>query len=368
MAQGKIKIVYLGRYNNEVSNGPEKFSKQLFNNVVLENDAEFIEYFFKDYKESNIIKRLFGKSIISVRPSVFRFGHITLLFYLLKTRPQIVHILTAERYTITVLLYKFIIGSKIVTTFHCVLKFEIPNNSQKRKELNRYRDYLWEWLALKFSDKTIFLTKSHLALAKKYYKIDRNKISIIPNGVEKEFYNKEKEIKIDGPLKIVFYNGNNDYIDRGLSEILRVLKDLDFQMRLYIIGNKINIKDAGLDIEFVNPMEKKLLRKFLVDKHVLLKSPSFDSFSIFSIECMAAGLIVVLSNKVGSSVYIKDGENGFVYDYNEPERIKDILRNIYYNKYNLYAISIRASQIINILSWENILAKYIKSYVDLLAK
>ena len=163
-----MKIVLLGRYKRSgCLNGPEKFSYQLHENILSTNDVVFIEYFFKDYKESNIIKRLFGKSIISVRPSVFRFGHITLLFYLLKTRPQIVHILTAERYTITVLLYKFIIGSKIVTTFHCVLKFEIPSNSQKRKELNRYRDYLWEWLALKLSDKSIFLTNESYSTCRK---------------------------------------------------------------------------------------------------------------------------------------------------------------------------------------------------------
>ena len=62
----------------------------------------------------------------------------------------------------------------------------------------------------------IFLTNEHLALAEKYYKIDKNKIDIIPPGVEKEFFNKKKTLKINDLLKIVFYNGNNDFIDRGL--------------------------------------------------------------------------------------------------------------------------------------------------------
>ncbi len=366
MSIEKIKIVYLGKYTNEILNGPAKFSLKLFKNILVKNDAVFVEYFFKYYTGSNVIKRLFGKNILSVKPSVFRFGHVRLLFYLIKERPNIIHILSAERYTILVLLYKFIVGSKIVTTFHSVLKFEIPNNSQKKKQLNRYKDYVWERLALKLSDKTIFLAKSHLTLAEKYYKINKNKVIVIPNGVESEFVNKEKKIKIDNLLKVVFYNGNNDFIDRGLEEILKLLRYSNFRMRLYIIGNRINIKDAGIEMEFVNPMKKSELINFLVDKHVLIKSSSFDSFSIFSVECMAAGLIVVLSNNVGSSAFIKHGENGFVYDYKEPGRVKDILSDIYFHKYNLKAISVRAQKIINELGWETISKKYINCYKELL--
>ena len=157
-----------------------------------------------------------------------------------------------------------------------------------------------------------------------------------------------------------------DFIDRGLEEILKLLRYSNFRMRLYIIGNRINIKDAGIEMEFVNPMKKSELINFLVDKHVLIKSSSFDSFSIFSVECMAAGLIVVLSNNVGSSAFIKHGENGFVYDYKEPGRVKDILSDIYFHKYNLKAISVRAQKIINELGWETISKKYINCYKELL--
>ena len=113
-------------------------------------------------------------------------------------------------------------------------------------------------------------------------------------------------------------------------------------------------------------MKKDKLKNFLIDKHVLLKSSYFDTFSIFSIECMAAGLIVVLSNSVGSSAYIKNGNNGFVYDYNKPERIRDILSDIYFQKYNLKAISEKAQEIINELGWESVSKKYINCYQELL--
>ena len=207
---------------------------------------------------------------------------------------------------------------------------------------------------------------SHIALAENYYRIDKGKVDIIPPGVEMEFLNKNKTLKINNLLKVVFYNGNNDFIDRGLDEMLEALKNPDFPMRLYIIGNKINIKDVGIDVEFVSPMKKYGLKNFLADKHILIKSSSFDSFSIFSIECMATGLIVVLSNKVGSAIYIKNGENGFVYDYSEPESVKDIFKDIYFHKYNLEAISKKAQEIVNELGWEIISKKYINCYRELL--
>ena len=362
-----MKIVLVGRITESpYLSGPEKFSRQLHKNILLKNiNVVFIEYFFKKQTGSNIIKRFFGKCKISDVPEVHRLGHLSLLLYLLNKKPDIVHILTAERYTISVFLYKFLYRSKIVTTFHSVLRYEIPNNHRKKDDLNNYRDYLWEWLAVKLSDRMIFLSEQHLELALKYYKfMDKNKIMIIPHAVEIDFSNNNKKLDINDCLRIIFYNGNNDSIDRGLTEIFKILNQIDLPLRVYVIGDVTNIPAYNVSYEFVKIMSKDKLIRFLYDKHILLKSITYDSFSIFSIECMAAGLITITSNMVGSSSFINDGENGFVYDYKKPERVLEILRDIYYKKYDVGKISSNARKIINTLNWENITKRYLDCYKE----
>lgn len=359
-----MKIVLLGRFkNSDYLTGPEKFSYQLHKNLLASSDVVLIDYFFKNAEDSSLLKQFFGKRTISKDPLIYRFGHIPLFLYLIKQKPDIMHILTAERYTILVFIYKFIIRRKIVTTFHSILKYEIPNTLVKKKEFKRYRDYLWEWLAIRYSDKLIFLSEYQKRLATRYYgTIDGGKIKLIPNGVESDFYNNDKKLNINNSLKIVFYNGNNDSIDRGLSEILKVLSQVNLPIQLYIIGDYSNISNYNFEFEIVKPMNKNDLKKFLLDKHILLKSITYDSFPIFSIECMAAGLIVIVSNIVGSSSYIENEKNGFVYDYNNPDKVKEILKDIFYKKYDLNKISSNAGKIINILNWNNIARQYLDTY------
>ncbi|MGA7837078.1 MAG: glycosyltransferase family 4 protein [Ignavibacteriaceae bacterium] len=358
-----MKIVYLGKYvENEIMNGPEKFSRRLFQFASSDYKITFIDYFFKRCKQNNFVESWIGQKKVTSAPEVLRLGLFPLFYYLKKQKPNIIHVLTAERFTILVYLYKVFIRSKIVTTFHSIQKYEIPNNVKKKKEFNRYRDYIWEWLAIKLSDKLIFLSADHLALAEEYYNINKSKVAIIPNGVEKEFVNINRKIKIDNFLKIVFYNGNNDFIDRGLEKILNILNISGLPLKLYIIGRRPVFLDINLDVELCSPMNKNELESFLADKHILLKSTTFDTFPIFAIECMAAGLIVILSSKVGCVKYIINGKNGFVYDYDKPEKINEILKNLYYGKFNLNNISENAKKIINQLGWDRISKMYINCY------
>ncbi len=201
-----MKIVLLGKLKEgTILSGPEKFSKILFQNISSFLETVFIEYYHKSYKGSNFLTRLFGKDINNGNPLILRFGSIRLFFYLIKNKPDIIHILTAERFTIPIYLYKRLLRSKIITSFHSVLRFEIPNNYNRRSHFNRYRDYLWEWLAIRSSDQLVFVSKQHFSLAKRFYKFKENRIAIIPNGVENEFYAPEIVKDFKHPLNIIFY-------------------------------------------------------------------------------------------------------------------------------------------------------------------
>ncbi len=357
------KIFYLGRYpKSNVLTGPEKYTISLFHFVSEYENVEFIEYFFKSYKGSNFFSRLFGKEI-DVTSKITRLGFIRLLFYLLKRKPYVIHVLTAERYIIPVYLLKIIIPWKIVTTFHGVLKYEIPNNRNRMKKINSYRDYLFELCAVRFSDRLIFLSQLHLDLADRYYNFSKNKTIIIPNGIDADFIRDDHKEFNNNLLKFVFYNGINDGIERGINYILDSVQKLEkTNIELFIIGGDSKISNFQCKIEFLGPMKKHELIDFLNDKHFLIKSIIYDSFPILAIETMAAGLIPIVSDKIGISSYIKSGINGFVYSSSDNNALKYLLDEVLSGKYNLNIMSEEAKKIINELNWPAVSEKYLKLY------
>jgi glycosyltransferase involved in cell wall biosynthesis len=362
-----MKIVFLGKLRgNSILTGPEKFSLNLFNALKHDHEVIFIDYFFKNSPNSNFFTRLFDKKIIDETQNRLRLGNITLFLYLLKTRPEIIHILSAERFTIPIYIYKTFLNTKVVTTFHSILRYEIPNDVTRRNKFGRFKDYIWEALAIKFSDALVFLSQQHLNLAKQFYVLNIDKTTIIPQGVELEFYDPDRTLNLTSGINIVFYNGIESSIERGLNHIISSLNKMDSNViKLYVIGKLEKIEDTKFPLEFVTPMNKKELVVFLKDKHILLKSNAYDSFSIFTAECMASGLIVIVSNNIGISCVIKDKLNGFVYDMNDKKEPTLTLHNILEQKYNTKAISENARKIIYELSWEKIKEYYLNLYREL---
>ncbi len=363
----KRKIIFLGRYpESGIIGGPEKYSVGLFNEILKIADANFVEYYFKSYKRSNVISRMLGKEIISLNPPVLRFGSLRLFLYLLKNRCAIIHILSAERFTIPVYIYGVLFKLKIITTFHSVLKYEIPMDRNRKKIFSRYRDYIWEILAIKLSSRLIYLSQVHLNLAKKYYTIDCSKTKIIPIGIYNSFYRKEEKNFSAELLKFVFYNGINDSIERGFEFILNAFKHLHHDnYKLYIIGNDNNIIHSNINMKFIPLMKAADLIGFLEDKHILIKSNSFDSFPIFMLEAMAAGLVPVISSNVGVSSFIRHGKNGFIYPSSDILEFINLLDNILTKKYDLNIISNEAKLIHQELSWENVTDLYKQVYNSL---
>lgn len=362
-----MKIVLLGRlHEGEIPFGPQKVAQQLYSHLLKHNiKVEFIEYFFKIYKNSTWVKRFLGYETSA--DNVKRFGIIRLFIYLLRTQPDIIHIVTLERFILSVFFYKFLLRSKIIVTFHSILKYEIPRRTNKPTNFGKFKDYLLEYFAIKFSDRLIFLSTPHYNLARKFYKFSENKTTVIPNGLEIQEKPKLKDFNFSCGINIVFYNGN-DEIDRGFEQLLLTLEKVNVPVNLYVLGGKKYIAERKtfLKIHYVGMIPHNELSEFLSKMHIVIKSNVIDSFSIFVGECMSLGLIPVLSEKIGISEYIENEVNGFVYKNENIEEVKMILENIYNGQYDIQKISQNAQNIVDELNWGNVSKKYIEVYKSVL--
>lgn len=360
-----MKIVLLGRlHEGEISFGPQKVAQQLYLHLLKNNiNVEFIEYYFKIYKDSTWFNRFFGYEVFA--DNVKRLGIIRLFIYLLRTQPDVIHIITLERFILSVFLYKFLLRSKFIVTFHSILKYELSKRKNKPTNYGKFKDYFLEHLAIKYSDHIVFVSEILSSLALTYYKIEKAKISIIPNGIDRIFSESShiKSIDLSNGLNIVFYNGR-DEIDRGFEQLLLTLEKVNVPVNLYVLEGKKQIAERKtfLEIHYVEMIPHNKLPEFLSKMHIVIKSNVIDSFPIFVGECMSMGLIPVLSNKIGISEYIVNGVNGFVYNSENIEEVKIILENIYNGQYDIQTISQNAENIVDELNWNKVAQKYFEVY------
>jgi glycosyltransferase involved in cell wall biosynthesis len=113
-------------------------------------------------------------------------------------------------------------------------------------------------------------------------------------------------------------------------------------------------------------MSQDGLINFLNSKSFVIKSTTFDSFPSIILECMALGLIPIISDKIGTKDYINNEVNGFIYNSSSTEDLKNLLIKIHDNRFNLNNISSNAKKICEKLSWQNVSREYISAFKSVL--
>ncbi len=366
-----MKLVYLGNYvQDEKLSGPEKVAKRLF----LETHARkiecvFLEYFIKEYSDSNFYSRLFGYKYVSENHSVIRAGIIPCIIFLLKYKSDVIHIVTFKRYIIIILLLKKLFHSKIVSTLHGINRYEFNFARKKQNYWGNLKDRILERLIFKSSDLLIFLSNQQKEVAKRYYKLDGKKVIIFPNGIDPAFKAKKSILRKPDTFKILFYNGYSHEVkgSKLFFEVLSNLRERGFDFEIYLLGDKpLQKVNDDIKIKHVPYYYNNELARFMADKHIYVNTAFYEPFSLFAVEAMAAGLVVVVSSNVGMSRYIEHRKNGFIYDYKGQDQLEEILEAILANKADINLISQNASLIYERLNWKSVANLYINSFNQML--
>jgi glycosyltransferase involved in cell wall biosynthesis len=351
-----MKIALIGRYGEgDILPGPERVARELYKQLKKKNvDVTFIEYFFSGYNDYSFLRKIFGSKVNE--DGILRLGILPLTIKLLREQFDVIHFINSQRFSLAVFFIKPLLKAKFLSTLHGLNKIEAKELRLKRKFLD-----VWvEKITIKKSDLLIFPSAYLIDLFMNYYSL-AGKNEVIHNGISDLFFkNRISFIKKDVYNFIYFHSFN-----KGLDELINhYLKEVNLPLRIFAIGKDITIKSNNRNIEIINvsPMNHFSLIEFLSDKHFIIKSSFIDSFSIISVECMAMGIIPIVSENIGVKEIIDNKINGFIYNSNDKENLLLLLRDIYEGKYNLQKISLNASKTTERLSWENVSEKYIQLY------
>ncbi len=350
-----MKIALIGRYGEgEILNGPERVARELNKELKQKKlNVTFIEYFFSGYSNYSLLRKIFGKNIIE--DNVQRLGALQIVIKLLKEKFDIIHFINSQRFQLIIFFLKPFLKAKIISSFHGFIKDEIKLTGNRRPFL----DFRVENLLVNKSNILIFPSNLLADKFRKNYTILENKIRIIPNGVDEIFKNKKAVNDFKNPYNFVYYNSFNV----GLNELINEIPE-NLNLKLFVIGDRKSTVQKK--IIFVNPMDRNSLIDFLSDKHFVIKSSAFDSFSIFVGECMSLGIIPVVSENTGIKEIIKNKINGFIYDSRKKGSLSDLLNNIFNDKHDLNLISKNSSDIYLTLNWRFITNHYIVTYKSVL--
>lgn len=366
-----MKILFFGRYsNNEILAGPLKVANRIFNNLSEKNSYAFIEYFF-DGRKYGYFKKLFGKEILEYNGKIiFRLGLFRIFFYLFKFRPQLIHIITYERFAAIAFIYRWFTKVKIIYNVHNIVRYE-NENVFNVKGFEKIKDNICETIFVKYSDVLFSLSEKNVLFAEQYYSFNNKNIRVLSNGIDKVFYaaGVDRKANDNNSLSLIFI-GDIERKDKGFKFLKDILEKINIKINLYIISKKTDyellLNNKSIHSQFLNLMSPEKLSFFLKDKDIFISTGNNDSFNISSVEAMAAGAIPILTKETGSSRFIKQGVNGFVFDYGDTDAFVNAINLLNDNRNILNNMMKECPKIFDLLSWENISDLYESNYKNIL--
>ena len=127
--------MFAGRYpEGGVISGPEMTAKSMFEEHCVNNNSVFLQYFF-DGRKYSFFKKLFGRTE-EQDGRIITLGIFRIIPELRRKHPEIIHLITYERFAVIFYIYKLLFKVKILYNSHGIVRYE---NSELKKIPAFYR-------------------------------------------------------------------------------------------------------------------------------------------------------------------------------------------------------------------------------------
>ena len=265
----------------------------------------------------------------------------------------------------------------LVITTHC------PWTDKFRTGLTKFFlffSYNLNRLSLNWADRIIAITPWEMLFIEKYGG-KKEKITVIPNGVNSIFFEKikcnqfRKKYGIKGKIVLFFGRFNvtkgPDKLALAGREILKARKDVHF----VFVGPDEGVKDdvrriakGQKNMLVLDPIKKEDVAELYqaADVYVL---PSYrEGLPLTLFEAMASGLPIVASPVQGIPYEMKEPENGFFVQYGDIDGLKKNILKIIDNKNLAGKISKNNRKKAKSYDWRIIFDKTLEIYQNLIEK
>jgi len=273
--------------------------------------------------------------------------------------------------------------------YHTLKKFgeEKPNSKEFNKRIKIEKEIM------EVVNKIIATSPYEKEDIIKYYKINPEKIKIIPCGVDLKkikpvnFIEARKKINYPKEKKLILYVGRIEWrkgistLIRALAEIIKLKPELKENLRLIVIGNIKSQKDQKADkgevrrlkdlsrslnirelIDFLGLIPQELLRFYYSAADVCVIPSYYEPFGLVALEAMSAKTPVIASSIGGLKYTIEEGKTGLLFPprhpkilakkiikiFNQPDLKEKLIKNAYTQVKEKFSWSIIVQHIIEL--------------------
>lgn len=239
---------------------------------------------------------------------------------------------------------------------------------KKGKKLLSFIASIIEFFSYKLADGIIVTSQSIKDFIVKKYKIEQEKIDVIPNYVDTEAFRPFESEK--DAIRAIFV-GRFDK-EKNLFSLIDAVKDLD--IKLVLIGKgplegalKKKVKEEGIEnVAFAGVIPNERLPEELNKSEIFMLPSLYEGNPKTLLEAMACGLPVIGTNVVGIKEVVKHKENGYLCG-TSAEVIREATREVMTNENLRHNLAVNARDtIIKNYSSEKIVDKELKLYGRLL--
>lgn len=313
---------------------------------IITHSSKITKVITKDYNEN--IKIIYLPFKLKFEILDYFFNRKTLSEFICKSNPDIIHIHISGPF---ILRFIFMKKNNIVITQHGIFVEESKYVFGLKNKL--------KYMLKIFTEKCIFPKFHNYIFISKYNKLlfpgslTNKKYVIIPNAISSNYYNLFPNLIVRDRLLYIGTISHRKNI-LLLIEVLKLLKTEGIEYYLDVIGDFIDVGYKNKVLKLVNSYnltenicflgwktQTEILS--LLPNYSFYILPSFQETLPMSIgEVMAAGLIPICSNTGGNNELIDDKINGFLFNPNDPNELKSILKDIRYNNYDIPIMSVKA--------------------------
>ena len=223
----------------------------------------------------------------------------------------------------------------------------------------------------KLSTYNITVSKLAKTLLIEHSGVDSEKIIVVPNGIEEEFF----KAKLEPQLGRIIYVGRLEPQKRMdlLLKAFKILKDRIGNVEFHIIGrgslfpdvNLASKKIKGINVHTIHAYKRHELMHQLTKSWLFVSASEFETFGLALAEASTLGLPIVLTNTPYNAAcrdIVKHEYNGLIVEHNNPEAIADAIEKLYINPELWKHLSYNAKHGAHFYSWNKIAERIEKIY------
>jgi glycosyltransferase involved in cell wall biosynthesis len=195
------------------------------------------------------------------------------------------------------------------------------------------------------------------------YKLQEEKVIIVPNGVSDNFFiNKKRDLRKKPNLLYVGRLGVQKNLDfllnslDGISDIITttIVGDGDEETRLRALCKKLRLQN----IDFAGRADGDSLINYYRKADIFVLPSEREGMPLVLLEAMASRLPIIGSDVIGIRELIVDGYNGRLVELNNIDKMRNAIISVINNPSDYTRISNNAYDFVNKYQWKSVAEKF----------